>query len=366
MGERIYPASSWKNRDRVRALSTALRAEGHEVFDFTDKPDTFAGMRCAAEIPPERFPELFDPEKHVYRTYLTTPPEWRRAVEDNRRAIEWCETVVLMLPCGMDAHADAFYGLGLGRRLIVCGQPRAGERTPTHLWAEALLDADADVVSYLKEHLIKMEEPRVVRVARARPNPGECVRPVRIEVSGDMPEFTPATWRDEARSRYNADGRAVVEALLGSLPGGTVDAVEFSLLQERASLLSVRRLAVDTETADAKVYADALESSLRREHAMRSTLTDAQNAASRLHNEKAAVTRELRNALRHIDDNRYCVVHGSEGCVECEKRCEECGDDGQMFERDGDRLCENCTYDVDQDMAAEARAEAEAEGEATS
>jgi hypothetical protein len=41
-----------------------------------------------------------------------------------------------------------------------------------------------------------------------------------------------------------------------------------------------------------------------------------------------------------------CEKHGAEGCIECERRCIQCGDEG-FAERDGDRLCENCVYEFD-------------------
>ena len=143
---KIYLSSSWKNRDRVRALAVSLRAIGHEVYDFTD-PE----CRKAPEIPPEKFPAQFDPEVHNYREYLQAVPEWAQAVACNQEAIETCDLIVLMLPCGNDAHADAYYGLGLGKVLAVCGSPRAGDRTPTHLWAQRILDNDAAVVEYLRK-----------------------------------------------------------------------------------------------------------------------------------------------------------------------------------------------------------------------
>lgn len=141
---KVYISSSWKNRERVRAMAINLRQGGHEVYDFTDPL-----CRAIPEIPPERFPVQFDPHLHLYRAYLQSVPEWRGAVEYNRRALQWCEAVVLLLPCGNDAHADAFYALGLGKRLAVVGQPRAGERTLTHLWAHAILDVDADAGAWL-------------------------------------------------------------------------------------------------------------------------------------------------------------------------------------------------------------------------
>lgn len=142
----IYLSSSWKNRTRVRALAEKLREQHFSVYDFTDP-----ACRTTPEIPPEKYLEQFDPETITYREYLAAVPEWYEAIMGNKRAIEQCSVVVLVLPCGNDSHGDAYYGLGLGKRLVVCGQPEAGERTIVHLWAEAILDQDDDAVEYLRK-----------------------------------------------------------------------------------------------------------------------------------------------------------------------------------------------------------------------
>jgi hypothetical protein len=139
---KIYLSSSWKNRERVRYLAQQLEERGFSVYDFTNPK-----CRNGPEIPPERFPEQFDPEKHAYKEYLESVPEWRQAVFENKAAIENCDLIVLILPSGLDSHADAFYGLGLGKRLIICGQPK--ERTPTHLWAEGIFFSDAVALAYI-------------------------------------------------------------------------------------------------------------------------------------------------------------------------------------------------------------------------
>jgi hypothetical protein len=142
----IYLSSSWKNRDRVRAMAQILRKDGWAVYDFTDPK-----CRTTPLIPPERFPEQFDPERHRYAEYISSVPEWRAAVEGNKRAIQECEVVILLLPCGLDAHADAYYGLGLGKHLIVVGHHYAGERTLAYLWAHSLLEDDADIVQAVRD-----------------------------------------------------------------------------------------------------------------------------------------------------------------------------------------------------------------------
>lgn len=145
MGQRVYLSSSWKNREYVRTLACALRACGHEVYDFTDPK-----CRRTPEIPPERFPEQFDPEIHHYPTYLDRS-EWRHAVEDNRRAIDWATVVLLLLPCGIDATADWALGVGLGKRSVVVGHPKAGERSPVHLWADKMVDTTSEAVEWVNE-----------------------------------------------------------------------------------------------------------------------------------------------------------------------------------------------------------------------
>jgi hypothetical protein len=142
---KIYISSSWKNRDTVREIAIRLRKLGHEVYDFTDP-----NCRQLPEIPPEKFPEQFDPTKHNYRQYLNRS-KWREAVTENRKAIEWADLIVLLLPCGIDATADWALGVGLGKWSIVVGHPLAGERNPVHLWANKMIDTVDDLLKWFKE-----------------------------------------------------------------------------------------------------------------------------------------------------------------------------------------------------------------------
>ena len=141
---KIYISSSWKNSEAVRILATCLKSNGYEVYDFTDPR-----CRKTPEIPPEKFPVQFDPSDHHYGTYLNRP-EWRDAVMENKEALEWCDVVLLLLPCGIDATADWAYGLGLGKKYVVIGHPRAGERSPVHLWADVMVDYFSEAFDWLE------------------------------------------------------------------------------------------------------------------------------------------------------------------------------------------------------------------------
>ena len=146
----IYISSSWKNRDRVREMANNLLELGYEVYDFTNPQ-----CRKTEEIPPERFPNEFDPGCQIYSTYIDIP-EYRDAVMENKEAIDRSHFIILLLPCGNDAHADWAYGLGKGKETVVVGQPRKGERSPVHLWADAIINRDEQVYGYLHKRAVRL------------------------------------------------------------------------------------------------------------------------------------------------------------------------------------------------------------------
>ena len=133
----IYISSSWKNRTRVRELANSLRAWGYDVYDFTDP-----ACRKTEEIPPEKFPDQFDRDRHIYSEYIQSNPYWRAAVYANREALKQCAAVILLLPCGNDAHADWALAVGMGKPSCVVGESKSGDRTPSHLWADAIMPDD--------------------------------------------------------------------------------------------------------------------------------------------------------------------------------------------------------------------------------
>lgn len=159
----IYISSSWKNRVRVREIAILLRMNGLEVYDFTDPK-----CRKTPEIPPEAFPEQFDPLKHQYPSYLDAVPQWRQAVIENREALLKCDVCVLLLPCGADSHADWGVAVGAGKPSIVMGHPKVGERTPSHMWADAIIPDDDDSLLRALEGSDRYIDRSIVVLARLR------------------------------------------------------------------------------------------------------------------------------------------------------------------------------------------------------
>lgn len=142
----IFIASSWKQRERVRKLAQRLRALDYGVYDFTDPR-----CRKCVEMPPEKFPEKFDPEKHNYWNYINKS-EAVEAVNENRRMIDCCKILVLILPCGIDATADWAYAVALKKTTIIIGTPNKGEYSLAHNWANGWLPDEEAFISFLRIH----------------------------------------------------------------------------------------------------------------------------------------------------------------------------------------------------------------------
>lgn len=112
-GRRIYVASSWRN-ERQPSVVSALRAAGHEVYDFRDPasggpPCNIEGGFSWAEIDP------------AWQSWTTE--EYVRALEHERgregfaadfNAMRWADALILVLPCGRSAHLEAGWATGAG------------------------------------------------------------------------------------------------------------------------------------------------------------------------------------------------------------------------------------------------------------
>jgi len=140
---RFFISASWSKRDEVRALAGSLRAEGHEVFDFTD-PE----CRRSPPVKPE-VSETFDPQVKTYAEYLDRS-DWRSTVFENQQAIRNSDAVILLLPCGNDATADWAYAAGCGKKTYVVGQPEPGDRSLNHLWADELFADESELFTHLR------------------------------------------------------------------------------------------------------------------------------------------------------------------------------------------------------------------------
>ena len=109
---KIYVASSWRNKYYPEVVE-ALRAKGHEVYDFRNPPHGGNGFRWT-DIDEKALEWSFD----EYAEGLHHPKAERQFKAD-LEALEWADTCVLVLPSGRSAHTEAGWMAGAGRRVFV-------------------------------------------------------------------------------------------------------------------------------------------------------------------------------------------------------------------------------------------------------
>ena len=102
---KIYVASSRRNSEQP-AVVKALRGAGHEVYDFHNPAPGENGFAWSA----------LDPDwlKWNLRQYVhnVRKPLADKGFKFDRDALHWCDTCVLVLPCGRSAHLEAGYAAG--------------------------------------------------------------------------------------------------------------------------------------------------------------------------------------------------------------------------------------------------------------
>jgi len=115
---RIYVASSWRNEARQQAVVQALRAEGHDVYDFRNPApgDTGFGWRQCAT--PE---QLKDPRR--FRDEVLTHPIARAAFQKDMGALRAADLTVLVLPCGRSAHLELGWGARNAQSIVLLDDP---------------------------------------------------------------------------------------------------------------------------------------------------------------------------------------------------------------------------------------------------
>ena len=112
MKRKIYVARSWRNEFYPEVVE-ALRRAGHKVYDFRNPPSGDEGFKwsCVAENYMEWSPQ-------EYREQLEHPKAVRQ-FDNDIKAMEACDTCVLVLPCGRSAHTEAGWFAGRGRTVVV-------------------------------------------------------------------------------------------------------------------------------------------------------------------------------------------------------------------------------------------------------
>ena len=136
---RIYLASSWRNEEQP-AYVARLRSEGHEVYDFRNPPTGtgFAWSEVGLDDP--------RPSVEAYKAALAHPRA-QAALDSDFGGMRWCDTLVLLLPCGRSAHLEAGWAAGAGKRTIILLDD--GEPELMNLLADELVVSTDELVALL-------------------------------------------------------------------------------------------------------------------------------------------------------------------------------------------------------------------------
>ena len=108
---KIYVASSWRNEFYPSVVET-LRKAGHEVYDFRHPPSGNPGFKWSNVDA-----DYMEWTPQEYRDRLHDPKAERQFANDIK-AMESCDTCVIVLPCGRSAHTEAGWFAGKGKTVV--------------------------------------------------------------------------------------------------------------------------------------------------------------------------------------------------------------------------------------------------------
>ncbi len=105
---RIYVASSWRHPGQP-LIVRMLRNIGHEVYDFRN-PDGGAGFSWR-----EISPDWEHWSVGQFKTALEHPVA-KHGFGCDLAALQWCDTCVLLMPCGRSAQLELGWAFGAGKK----------------------------------------------------------------------------------------------------------------------------------------------------------------------------------------------------------------------------------------------------------
>lgn len=135
MKRKIYVASSWRNLIQPHIVTT-LRHMGHEVYDFRNPRPATAGFGW------RQVGDFTTPETYLRNIYH------ERCLQGfmfDKDALDWCDTCVLVLPCGRSAHIEAGYAIGQGKSTFILLSEDGFEPELMYLLANGMFNIPAEL-----------------------------------------------------------------------------------------------------------------------------------------------------------------------------------------------------------------------------
>lgn len=138
---KIYLASSWRN-PYFDVYVKYLVGLGHRVYNFRDSNGGFAWSAIDLE----------------WESWYTD--EWIMALDDpiaragfelDFKAMNWCDTIVLLLPCGRSAHLELGWGTGAGKRTCIVAPEETTEPELMAKMVDKIVTSKGELGEWLDE-----------------------------------------------------------------------------------------------------------------------------------------------------------------------------------------------------------------------
>lgn len=110
--------SRFRNRDRCNLLVRKLKEKGKTCYNFCEMP----ADPDNPDAHPEKQMEVFESLKDFFND-----KHFRKIFERDLDGLKNAEKVIMLLPAGTSAHMEAGIAYGLGKPLILVGEPEKPE-----------------------------------------------------------------------------------------------------------------------------------------------------------------------------------------------------------------------------------------------
>lgn len=115
-----------RNLENIRRLIAGIEAKGKTCYDFTALPADPDNADAPGEVQMKKLESTPD---------FLSDPLYRMHFETDLAGLKNADAVILLLPAGTSAHIEAGIAFGLGKRLILIGEPEKPE-TLYHIFGE--------------------------------------------------------------------------------------------------------------------------------------------------------------------------------------------------------------------------------------
>lgn len=139
---KVYVASSWKNT-RQPEVVTALRADGHRVYDFRWPDGAHRGFNWSDVADDWR---QWSPA--AYRHALQHPAA-QAGFHRDMSALSDADATVLVLPCGRSAHLELGFAVAAGQKTLVLCDSTLDEPELMYLMASRICLTTNEIIEEL-------------------------------------------------------------------------------------------------------------------------------------------------------------------------------------------------------------------------